>query len=126
MSENIQAFDNPEKVPAVAQLESEPPPKLFVYEPLKDPLKFGRVVIPYRTENLRIVPVYGKAALDVSPRVGHLHLTVDQSAWHWLDASGEPITMNGFKPGIHSILVELADPTHKIIESKLVSFIIPG
>jgi Family of unknown function (DUF6130) len=112
-------------VAPVVQLISEPPPKMIVDEPLSEPLTFGRVVIQYRTENLRIVPVYGKAALDVSPRVGHLHLTVDHSTWHWLDASGEPITMNGFQPGPHSLLIELADPTHKIIDSKLITFVIP-
>ena len=31
----------------------------------------------YTTENLRIVPVFGKAALDVSPRIGHVHITVE-------------------------------------------------
>jgi Family of unknown function (DUF6130) len=112
-------------VAPVVQLISEPPPKMIVDEPLEEPLTFGRVVIQYRTENLRTLAVYGKAALDVSPRVGHLHLTVDHSPWHWLDASGEPITMNGFQPGPHSILIELADPTHKIIDSKLITFVIP-
>jgi Family of unknown function (DUF6130) len=110
----------------VVQLDTEPPPKFIVDEPMAGPLTFGRVVIQYRTENLRIVPVYGIGALDVSPRIGHLHLTVDNATWHWLDASGEPITMNGFQPGPHSILIELADPTHKIIDSKLVTFNIPG
>lgn len=110
---------------SVVQLTSEPPPKLIVDEPLEEPLAFGRVVIQYRIENLRIVPVYGSGAMDVSPRIGHLHLTVDNSTWHWLDASGEPITMNGFLPGRHNILLELADPTHKIIDSKLITFIIP-
>jgi Family of unknown function (DUF6130) len=109
----------------VVQLTSEPSPVLIVDEPLAEPLTFGRVVIQYRAENLRIVPVYGSAALNVSPRIGHLHLTVDHSTWHWLDSSGEPITMNGFQPGPHSILIELADPTHKIIDSKLVTFNIP-
>ena len=122
------AFPSAQEVRGVApvvQLTSEPPPKMFVDDPLPEPLSFGRVVIQYRTENIRIVPIYGKAALEVSPRVGHLHLTVDRSSWHWLDASGEPVTMNGFEPGPHTILFELADPTHKIIESKLITFVIP-
>jgi Family of unknown function (DUF6130) len=110
---------------AVVQLDTEPPSKLFVDPPLPGPLSFGRVVIQYRTENLRIVPVYGEGALDVSPRIGHLHLTVDNASWHWLDASGEAITLNGFTPGMHSILIELADPTHKIIDRKTIEFIIP-
>jgi Family of unknown function (DUF6130) len=111
---------------SVVPLDSEPAPKLVVYDPLPGPLAFGRVVIQYRTENLRITPVYGEAALDVSPRIGHIHVTVDNGPWHWLDASGEPLTMNGFAAGLHTVLIELADPTHRIIDSKTVTFLIPG
>jgi hypothetical protein len=32
------------------------------------PLSRGLVFIQYRTEDLRVVPVFGKGALDVSPR----------------------------------------------------------
>jgi hypothetical protein len=110
---------------AVVQLDTEPPPKLFVDLPLPGPLSFGRVVIQYRTENIRIMSVYGDAALDISPRIGHLHVTVDNSPWHWLDASDEPLILNGFVAGQHSILIELADPVHKIIDRKTVTFIIP-
>ena len=111
---------------SVVPLASEPPAKLFVDPPLPGPLAFGRVVIQYRTENLRIVPVYGPGATDVSPRVGHLHVTVDGLSWHWLDASGEPLTLNGFSAGRHSILIELANPVHKIIDRATITFIIPG
>jgi len=41
----------------------------------------GRVVIQYRAENLRIVPVFGPAALNVLPRIGHIHVTVDDAPW---------------------------------------------
>src|SRR4051812_14972843 len=75
----------------VVPLASEPPPKLFVDAPLAEPLSLGRVVIQYRADNVHFVPVYGPAALDVSPRVGHVHITVDNAPWHWADASGEPL-----------------------------------
>src|SRR5262245_11885672 len=55
------------------EIKSEPPPKLIVDEPLPDGLPQGIVWIQYRTENCRILPVFGKEALKVSPRVGHLH-----------------------------------------------------
>lgn len=110
---------------AVVPLASEPPPKLVVDDPLAEPLTLGRVVVQYRTENLHIVPVYGPAALDISPRAGHLHVTVDDASWHWLDASNEPITLNGLSAGRHRLLVELADPTHKIIDAKTITFIVP-
>lgn len=109
----------------VVPLKNELPPKLFVDPPLEGPLSLGRVVIQYRADNVHFVPVYGPGALDVSPRVGHVHVTVDHAPWHWADASGEPLILNGFLPGKHTVLIELADPTHKIIDSKEVSFIIP-
>jgi hypothetical protein len=109
----------------VVPLTTEPPAKLVVDPPLPEPLALGRVVIQYRTDNLHIVPVYGPAALDVSPRIGHIHVTVDDTPWHWADASGEPLILNGFLPGPHKVLVELADPTHKIIDRQTVTFTIP-
>ena len=109
----------------VVPLESEPPARLIVDSPLAGKLAVGLVVVRYRTENLRIVPVYGPAALGVSPRIGHLHLTVDDAPWHWVDASGEPIVLKGLPPGPHTLLVELADPTHKVIDRATVKFEIP-
>jgi hypothetical protein len=106
-------------------IENEPAPKLIVDPPLSEPLSLGRVFIQYRTENLRVVPVFGKGALTVSPRIGHIHITVDDSPWHFVDASGETIILVGLTPGPHKILVELADPTHKVIASETVRFTVP-
>jgi hypothetical protein len=106
-------------------IENEPPARLFVDPPLPEPLSRGLVFIQYRTENLRIVPVFGKGALQVSPRVGHLHLTVDGNPWHFVDASGETVIVVGLQPGSHKVLFELADPTHKVIMSKMVAFVVP-
>jgi hypothetical protein len=107
--------------PLVA-IENEPPPKLIVDPPLAEQLAKGLVFIQYRTENLRVVPVFGKGALDVSPRIGHVHITVDDAPWHFVDASGETVIVVGLKPGPHKVLIELADPTHRVIDSKSVSF----
>ena len=110
--------------PLVA-IENEAPPKLIVDPPLPEPLALGRVFIQYRTENLRVVPVFGKAALDVSPRIGHIHITVDDAPWHFIDASGETVVVVGLEPGPHKVLIELADPTHKVITSETVRFSVP-
>ncbi|HEV8389153.1 MAG TPA: DUF6130 family protein [Dongiaceae bacterium] len=104
---------------------SEPAPRLHVDAPLPEALARGLVVIRYRTEHLRILPVFGPAALDVSPRVGHLHVTVDDAPWHWADASGVPLIIQGLPAGPHKVLVELADPTHQVIDSKTVDLLIP-
>jgi hypothetical protein len=59
--------------------ETEPPAKIIVGLPVDEPLSRGVVFIPYRTENLHIVPVFGPAGLAVSPRVGHIEVTVDDT-----------------------------------------------
>jgi hypothetical protein len=114
------------RTPLVA-IPNEPPAKLIVDPPIPEQLAFGRVMIQYRTENLRILPVFGSAALAVSPRVGHLHYKVDDQSWPIVDTSGETIVLVGMKPGPHKVLFELADPTHKPIPgaSKLVEFTVP-
>lgn len=110
--------------PLVA-IANEPPAKLIVDPPLPEPLAQGRVFIQYRTENLRVLPVFGNGALDVSPRIGHIHITVDDAPWHFVDASGETIILVGLEPGLHKVLLELADPTHNVITSETVTFTLP-
>ncbi len=110
--------------PLVA-IENEPPARLIVDPPLPKPLESGRVFIQYRTENLRVVPVFGKGALEVSPRIGHLHITVDDAPWHFVDASGETVILVGLPPGPHKVLFELADPAHRVITHELVKFTVP-
>src|SRR5215207_9151414 len=70
---------------AVVPIENEPPPRLIVEPPLPGPLAQGVVFICYQVENLRILPIAGAAARNVSPRVGHLHITVDDLPWFWAD-----------------------------------------
>jgi len=113
--------------PLVA-IQDEAPAKLIVDPPIPEQLALGRVFIQYRTENLRILPVYGKAALAVSPRIGHLHYFVDQQSWPTVDSSGETVVLVGLPPGPHTVRLELADPTHKPIPgaSKLVEFTVPA
>ena len=112
--------------PLVA-IPSEAPPKLIVDPPIPEQLAQGRVFIQYRTENLRILPVFGKTALEVSPRLGHLHYYVDGQSWPIVDTSGETVVLVGLKPGPHTVKLELADATHKAIPgaSQTVEFTIP-
>ena len=64
-----------------AAIKNEPPPKLIVEPPLPGPLAQGVVYIPHRVEHLRILPVGGADARNVSPRVGHLYITVHDLPW---------------------------------------------
>ena len=110
---------------AVEPLRDEPPARIVVDPPLGEALSRGRVVIQYRTENLHIVPVFGSAALAVSPRVGHVHVSVDDSHWVWADASGEPVILNGLAPGPHKVLLELETANHQRLDQGAVQFTVP-
>src|SRR5882724_12931091 len=109
----------------VVPLASEPPARIVIDPPLADSLAHGRVVIQYRAENLRIVQVFGPAALAVSPRIGHIHVTVDDAPWRWADASGEPLIINGLPAGPHKVRIELVNAKHQTLDQGVVNFVIP-
>lgn len=113
--------------PLVA-IQNEAPAKLIVDPPIPEQLALGRVFVQYRTENLRILSVFGKAALEVSPRVGHLHYYLDDQSWATVDTSEETVVFVGLAPGPHKVRLELADATHKPIPgcSKVVEFTVPA
>jgi len=105
--------------------EPQPPAKIIVDPPLAEPLTHGLVFIQYRAENLRIVPVFGPNALDVSPRIGHIHVSVDGAPWHWADASGEPLILVGLPAGPHKVEIILANANHKPLDRAVVEFVVP-
>jgi hypothetical protein len=109
----------------LVDIEKEASPKLIVDSPLPEQLALGRVLIQYRAENLRTVLVVGSSALDGSPRIGHIHETVDGAPWLWADASGEHLVAVGLPPGPHKVLIELANLTHKVITSQAIQFSVP-
>ena len=111
----------------VVPIDKEPPPKLIVEPPLPGPLASGVVFIPYRVENLRILPVGGPAARTVSPRVGHLHITVDELPWAWADyGQSNTIILVGMPRGQHNVLIEVVDPEGNVFTKQTVTFHSPG
>ena len=109
------ARDVREVSPYVA-IENEAPPKLIVDPtPLAAGLAHGIVWIQYRAENVHIVPVFGAGALNVSPRIGHLHVHMDDLPWGWVEASdNNTISVAGLPPGEHKILFELVNAEHHV------------
>jgi hypothetical protein len=112
-------------------VENEPPPKLIVDAPLAAGLAQGIVWIQYRVENVRILQVFGAGALTVSPRVGHLHIRVDDLPWLWADASdNNTVDIAGMPPGEHKVKIDLVDANHTVFAncptcSQTVTFTIP-
>jgi hypothetical protein len=106
----------------------EPPAKLIVDPPNPLALAHGVVLIQYRAENVHIVPVFGPAAVNIFPRVGHLHINVDDLPWHWADASDTgTIDVKDLPPGQHKIRIDLVDANHQLFpgQSKTVTFTVP-
>jgi hypothetical protein len=122
----LSAADGHKGAAAVESLQKEPPAKIIINPPLAEPLSRGVVFLPYRAENLHIVPVFGTAALAVSPRIGHIHVTVDDAPWHWADASGVPVIISGLAAGRHKILIQLVNANHQPIDEGTVEFTMPA
>jgi hypothetical protein len=111
----------------VVPVENEPAPKLLVEPPLSGPLATGVAFIPYRVENLRIMPIGGAAARNVSPRIGHLHITVDDLPWAWADyGQSDTVILINLPRGEHKVLVEAVDPEGNVLTSQTVKFNSPG
>ena len=109
-------------------IENERAPKLIVDPPLPEGLVLGVFWAQYRVENLRIVPVFGAGARQTSPRIGHLHITVDDLPWWWADASdNNTVDIAGFTPGKHKVKIELVDADHTVFPGQVVTlaFTIP-
>ena len=107
------------------ELKNEPAPKLIVDPPLPDLLDQGVVWIQWRAENVHILPVFGKGALNASPRIGHLHVHVDDLPWWWADPSNvNTIDLAGMPPGPHKIRIELVNANHEVFpgQSQTVTF----
>jgi hypothetical protein len=113
---------------AIAQTpEPQAAAKLVVDAPLPEPLSRGVVFIQYRTENLQIVPVFGAKAVDVSPRIGHLHVAVDGASWIWADTSGGPIIIAGLPEGPHKVEITPVNANHQPLDrGVVVEFVIPA
>ena len=110
-------------------IENETAPKLIVDPPLPEGLAQGVFWAQYRVENVRILPVFGAGALQATPRIGHLHITVDDLPWWWADASdNNTIDIAGLPPGQHKVKIELVDTNHNVFPGQVVTltFVVPA
>jgi len=104
----------------------QPRPKIVADPPLVEPLASrGVAIIQYCAENLHIVPVFGPNAVAVSPRVGHIHVAVDDASWVWADASGNPIILQGLSPGTHKVRIDLVNANHQPLDKSTITFVVP-
>ena len=101
---------------AYVAVQNEAPPKLILDPtPLAVGLARDIVWIKYRAENVRILPVFGAAALKVSPRIGHLHVHIDDVPWGFVeDSDNNTISVAGLPPGQHKMIVEFVDANHHV------------
>ena len=103
-------------------IENEAAPKLIVDPPLPEGLAKGIFWAQYRVENVRILPVFGAGALNASPRIGHLHISVDDLPWWWAEASdNNTIDVANLPPGEHKVKIELVDANHRVFPGQVVT-----
>jgi len=114
-------------------IENEAAPKLIVDpQPLPAGLAIGIVWIQYRVQNVHVVPVFGAGGLNVSPRIGHLHVHVDDLPWGWVEASdNNTISVAGLPAGPHKMLIELVNSQHRVFPGctecvRTVTFTVPA
>lgn len=95
--------------------------------PLPDLLAKGIVWISVARGKREYRSGVGKDALNASPRVGHLHIHVDDLPWLWAHMSSAPIDVALLPPGPHKIRIELVNAIHQNVpeQSKTVTFTIP-
>jgi len=52
-------------------------------------------------------------------------MLIDDAPWHWADASGDPVIVNGVPPARHKILIELVNANHRPLDKGVVTSAIP-
>jgi hypothetical protein len=103
-------------------IQNEPPAKLIMDPPLPPALAQGQFLSQYRVENVRLLQAFGPGALSVSPRVGHLHINVNDLPWLWADASdNNTVDIAGFPPGEHKVKIDLVDANHEVLNGQSVT-----
>ena len=110
-------------------IENEPAAKLIVDPPLPEALARGQFLVQYRVENVRILQAFGPGALSVSPRIGHLHINVNDLPWTWADASdNNTVDIGGFPPGEHKVKIDLVNANHEVFpgQSVVTTFTVPA
>jgi hypothetical protein len=104
------------------EIPNERAAKLIVDPPVSEALAQGIFWAQYRVENVHIVPVFGAGAVSASPRVGHLHVIVDDLPWWWADASdNNTIDIAGLPPGQHKVKIQLVDANHNFFPGQVVT-----
>jgi len=110
----------------IPRTSAELPAKIVIDPPLAEPLATrGVVIIQYCAQNVHIVPVFGPNTQTVSPRIGHIHVRVDDASWVWADASGTPIILQGLTPGQHRVSIDLVDANHHTLDQGTITFVVP-
>lgn len=114
---------------ATSKAEGKPAPKLTLAAPKADFLEKGFVYLPFKVENMTILPLYaeihGAEVTKLQPTVGHLHVSVNDNQWAWVHAQPDAIYFSTLPPGTHKMTVELSDAAHNVLDRQTLSLVVP-
>ncbi|MFT4053797.1 MAG: DUF6130 family protein [Novosphingobium sp.] len=102
-------------------------PSLTLSAPCAEALQDRQVYIAFRVDNMAVIPLYteinGDTVTTLTPKIGHLHVTVDDAGYSWIHASNDPIYFGPVTPGTHTVRVDLVDAAHETLQTQTVRFI---
>lgn len=97
---------------------------ISIDSPSADEVLPGVAIIRFRTGNIVISSPFQPPVSAGALPVGHLHVTVDGTEWHWMHTSAEPVVITPLSPGVHTVTLELAGADHRPLATASVRFTI--
>jgi hypothetical protein len=114
---------HPTATPVISTASVAARPSITIESPLAGAVVQGVTMIRFRSENISLESPFRPAAQSSSPfPAGHLHVTVDGAAWHWVHATSDPVVITPLPPGEHTVELELAGADHQRLDSRSVRF----
>jgi hypothetical protein len=116
----LQARSTP---PPLVRTTVKESPTISIQSPTVGEVVQGVAIIRFKTENISLESPFLPADQRRSTLpAGHLHVTVDGTAWHWVHSSTDPVVITPLPAGEHTVELELAAANHRPLASQTVRF----
>jgi hypothetical protein len=97
-------------------------PTITIQSPVEDETIQGVAIIRFRTENISISSPFDATKPAGPYPAGHVHVTVDDTSWHWMHTTSDPVVITPLSAGEHTVTLELAGADHRPLAVQAVRF----